>query len=150
VHAIAHGGVRREALARRHDGGHVGLVQKHRGGDAGALGGDQRARELRFAEHGRAGHHHEDLVEVGGERLGAPFVLAKQQVAPRLHVLDDAFVAGHHPAHAIAHHRIALLAARMADEALSLRRLDEVVPAVARDHEADVDLVVTRQRPPAR
>ena len=86
------------------------------GGDAGALGRDQRARELRFAEHRLARDHYQDLVEVGGELLGLPFVLPEQQVAAWLDVLDDTFVAGRLPAHAVADDAGALLAARVAQQ----------------------------------
>ena len=70
------------------------------------------------------------LVEVGGERLGAPLVLAEQQVAARLDVLDHAFVAGRLPAHAVADDAVALLAARVAQDALALGRFDHEVAAV--------------------
>src|SRR5262249_4321257 len=107
----------------------------------GGFGGDQRPRQLRLAERGLARHQHEDLVEVGGEGLGAPLVLAEQEVAPRLDVLDHALVAGSLPAHAVADHRLALLAARVADEPPALGRLYDEVAAVTGHHQPDVELV---------
>ena len=92
-HVDAHRDVRREALARRGERRQVALVEDDARRDLGARGGDQRARQLRLAEHRLGGDHDQQLVEVGGERLGLPLVLAKEQVAARQDRLDDAFVA---------------------------------------------------------
>ncbi len=55
-------------------------------------------------------------------------------------MFDDAFIAADLPADPIADDAIALLAARMAGDAAAFRRLDDVVAAVARDDESEVEL----------
>ena len=70
-----------QALARRGEGRQVALVEDDARRDRRRLGGDQRARELRLAEHRLGRDDDEQLVDVGGERLGLPFVLAVEQVA---------------------------------------------------------------------
>jgi hypothetical protein len=60
-------------------------------------------------------------------------------------VLDHATVAGRQPAHAVADHGVALLAARVALQTLALGCLDDEVPAVAGDHEAEVERLVVAQ-----
>jgi len=105
-----------------------------------ALSAAISARQLRLAERRTGRHQHQKLIEVAGERLGLPLVLAEQQVAARLDMFDDAFIAADLPADPIADDAIALLAARMAGDAAPFRCLDHVVPAVARDDEADVEL----------
>src|SRR6478735_6823414 len=72
---------------------------------------DQRARQLRFAEHRLGGDDDEQLVDVGGERLGLPLVLAVEQIGSRQDGVDDAFVARSLPAHPVADDGVALLAA---------------------------------------
>ena len=54
-------------------------------------------------------------------------------------MLDHAFVARGLPAHAVADHAVALLPARVADEALALGRFDDVVAAVAGHNQSDVE-----------
>ena len=54
-------------------------------------------------------------------------------------VLDDAFVAGEHPAHAVADDEVALLAARVAQHARAVGCLDDHVAAVGGHHQAGVD-----------
>ena len=88
------------------------------------LGRDQRAGKLAFREHRFGRDQDQHLVEVGGERLGADLVLAIEQVAPLLHLLDRPLVAlarwGGLPQHAVAHHGLALLAAWVANAALAV------------------------------
>ena len=129
-HLHAHRAVGLQALAGLHGTGLVDLVQADQRRDAGAFGGDQRTRQLRFAEHRFAGHQQQDLVQIGGKGLGAPVVLTEQQVAPFLDCFDHAFVAGALPAHQVADHQVGLAPAQVALHTSAFGGLDEGMPAV--------------------
>ena len=140
---VTHRGVGRQARARgRGRLAQVGLVQQDVRRNAGVRGGDQRAGELALAEDRLGGDHHQQPVEVGGEGLGLPLVLAVEEVAPGLDGLDHALVAaavGDLPAHPVTDDAVALLAAGAALDLAALGRLDDVVAAVAGDDAADVE-----------
>ena len=115
----------------------VALVQRDQRRRCRSASAAISARASWFSENsGSARDQDQHLVEVGGERLGADLVLPVEQVAPRRDLLDRAFVLAGLPAHPVADHRLALLAARVADEPLAVGRLDHAVPAVAGDHQA--------------
>jgi hypothetical protein len=99
---------------------------------------DQRARQQRLGQRWRSSDDDQQLVDVGSERLAAPAVLAPQQAAPWQHVLDHATVARALPLHAVAHDAVDLLAAPVAQHALTIGRFDDEVPAVGAHHEAGV------------
>ncbi|MDT4867774.1 hypothetical protein FQZ97_1027040 [compost metagenome] len=113
----------------------IALVEHDQHRDALGFGRDQRARELAFGELGVGRDQHQDLVEVGGEGLGAHLVLPVKQVAPGVHAFDAAFVARGLPLHMVAHDHLALLSARVADAALSVRAFHQAVPSVGRHHQ---------------
>ncbi len=125
-----------QALARRRERRQVALVEDDARRDRGVGGGDQRARELRLAEHRLGGDDDEQLVDVGGERLGLPLVAPIEERRARQDLLDHALVAGALPAHAVADDRFAALAARVAEHARAVRTLDDEPAAVTGDDPA--------------
>ena len=136
-HVDAHRGVGlRGARAPRRRLGRSRLLRTMRVAIVGLGGGDQRARELRLAEHRLGRDDDEQLVDVGGERLRLPLVLAVEQVGARQDRVDHAFVARRLPADAIADDGVALLAARVAEDARAVVALDQQAPAVPRNDPA--------------
>jgi len=117
-------------------GGQISLVECDERGDACGLASDEGAGELVFGKSRLGGQQDEGLVNIGGEGLGAHLVLPVQQVAARFDALDAAFVLRGLPQHAVARHGLAFLAARVADDALAVRRFHNAVAAVAGDDEA--------------
>ena len=95
----------------------VALVEDDARRDPGLGRGDQGARQLRLAEHRLGGDDDQQLVDVGGERLGLEVVLAVEQVGARQDFVDHAFVARRLPADPVADDRVAALAAGMAEDA---------------------------------
>jgi len=123
----------------------VDFVEQDRGLDAGLFGRNQGAAELAFAEAGIRGHHDQQAIQVGSERLGAHLVLPVQQVAPRLDALDHAlgglFVGGL-PAHLVADDAVAFLAAGLAQHRVVVAGLHQVVATVTSDHQPDAQGVL--------
>ena len=135
--------VGREPRRGRRPGRQVLLVEDDPARNLRRLRGDQGPRQLRFAEHRLGGDDDEQLVDVGGEGLGLPRVLAIEKVVPRQHLLDHAFVAAGLPADPVADDGFALLAAGVAESAAAVVGLDDDVPAVPRD---DPPFEVSRRR----
>ena len=105
----------------------VALVEHHQHRDLLRLGGDQGPGQLPFGEFRVGGHQHEDLVQVGRERLGPQFVLPVEEVAPGADALDAAFVGRGRPLHLVAHHHLALFAARVANAPFAIGRFDQAM-----------------------
>ena len=137
-HLDAHRRVGREPRSRAAaKAGRSRLLRTMRAGDAALVGGDQRARQLRFAEHRLGGDDDQQLVEVGGERLGLPLVLAVEQVAARQRSSSITPSSPDWlPADAVADDGLALLAAGWQRMRAPSSALDQRVPAVAGDDPA--------------
>ena len=120
----------------------IGLVEQNVRRNAGVLGSDERACQLRLAEHRFGRDQHEQQVDVRGERLGLPFVLPEQQVAARLEPFDHTFVTRRLPTHPVAHDHVALLPTRMTDQPHAVGRLDHAVAAVHGHHQAHIKCCV--------
>jgi hypothetical protein len=131
-----HRRVRREARARSGERRQVALVEDDARRHAGIGGGDQRARELRFAERRLGGDDDEELVDVGRKRLRLPLVLAVEQVRARHDRLDHAFITRALPAHAVADDGNAPLAPDVAEDARAGAVLDDDVAAVRGDDQS--------------
>ncbi|CFN75725.1 Uncharacterised protein [Bordetella pertussis] len=117
--------------------GQVYLVEHDHRLDVGAPGAGQGAAGQVVREGGFDRHDDQQLVDVGGELLDAHFVGAKQQVAPRQHGFDGAFVAAlRGDAHAVADGRAVLLAARKALPQRAVGQLHGVVATVGGDDQA--------------
>jgi hypothetical protein len=145
-HLEAHRTIGMQALARRLGLRQVDLVQSDQRRDVGTACSDQRACELRLAEHRLAGDDHQQLVDVGGKRLGAPLVLAGKDVDSRFELLDDPLgFAGGQPPHPVADHAFALLAAWSNLVSLAVGRFDQVMATMRRHHETVSERVVAAQ-----
>jgi len=104
-----------------------------------------RARDSWLSENsGSAAIRISTWSEVGGKRLGADLVLPVKQVAPGLHLLDGAFVFAGLPQHLVAHHRLALLAARVADQSPAIGCFDPHVAAMAGHDQARFEQVLIK------
>jgi hypothetical protein len=77
-----------------------------------------------------------NLVQIGGEGLGANLVLAVKQVAPLVDFFNRSLVLAGQPLHAVAHHGLRFFAARVANDALATCRLYQEMAAVAGHHQA--------------
>ena len=136
-HRLAHGAVGCQALpGALEQRPQVALVEHDQCGYRFGSRRDQRPGELALGELGFGRQQDQHQVEVGGEGLGADFVLAVQQVAPFLQLLDRALVGAGLPPDEVADHGLALLAARMADQARAVIGLDQAVAAVGGDDES--------------
>src|SRR5690606_36817588 len=70
----------------------IDLVQHDDGRNAGMAGRHQSATQQVVGIGGFGGDDHQQLVDIGGELLGAHVVGAVQQVAPVVYLVDGAFV----------------------------------------------------------
>ena len=97
----------------------VAFIQRNDGLDALGFRRNQGTCQLAFRKFGFCGNQDQDLVQIGGKRLGPHFILPVKQVAALFYFFDRAFVLRGQPADAVADDDLAFLAARVANDPLA-------------------------------
>ena len=136
---VSHGAVNLQTPPRLLKGhGEIGFVEHDEGFDLSGLGRDQGAGELGLGELGLSGDQNEQLINVGGKRFGAQFILTKKFVAPRLNAVDGAFVFSGGPPNSVSHQGQGFFTSGATDASASIGALHHHVPAVTRHDQAQL------------